>query len=168
MPWLLDEARPDGFTPLHLGVLYGHTAIVDCLLLLPPATTGPTATGTSGGAAVNVNAESALMLAGSSGTTLGNRLTPLHLAVQKGNAPVVCLLLARGALPCARDAAGKSPLDLSLALLRRSTTSTTTAASVSAAAADPSSSDINLPEASQSVRRCYLLRRNTLSCDIKR
>ncbi|KAL5107408.1 E3 ubiquitin-protein ligase mind-bomb [Taenia crassiceps] len=147
MPWLLDEARPDGFTPLHIGVLYGHTAIVDCLLLLPPATTGPTATGTSGGSAVNVNAESALMLAGSSGTTLGNRLTPLHLAVQKGNAPVVCLLLARGALPCARDAAGKSPLDLSLALLRRSTT---TAVSVSAAAADPPSSDVNLSEASQS------------------
>ncbi|KAL5963648.1 E3 ubiquitin-protein ligase mib1 [Taenia solium] len=147
MPWLLDEARPDGFTPLHLSVLYGHTAIVDCLLLLPPATTGPTATGTSGGTAVNVNAESALMLAGSSGTTLGNRLTPLHLAVQKGNAPVVCLLLARGALPCARDAAGKSPLDLSLALLRRSTTAS---ASVSAAPADPPASDINLSETSQS------------------
>ncbi|KAM7542320.1 hypothetical protein Aperf_G00000004386 [Anoplocephala perfoliata] len=129
MPWLLDEARPDGFTPLHLAVLYGHTAIVDCLLLLPPPTTASGVPHTSGSlTAVNVNAESALMLGGNSGATLGNRLTPLHLAVQKGNAPVVCLLLAHGALPCVRDASGKSPLDLSLALLKRSSNSASTGA----------------------------------------
>lgn len=127
MPWLLDEARPDGFTPLHLAVLYGHTTIVDCLLLPPQApTSANTGTSSSTGystslTAVNINAESALMLGGSSGATLGNRLTPLHLAVQKGNAPIVCLLLAHGALPCIKDASGKSPLDLSLALLKRST-----------------------------------------------
>ncbi|VDM26322.1 unnamed protein product, partial [Hydatigera taeniaeformis] len=55
-----------------------------------------------------------------------------------------------GALPCARDASGKSPLDLSLALLRRSTTSPSTAAPASAAAIDPSTSDINPSEAPQS------------------
>lgn len=148
MPWLLDEARPDGFTPLHLAVLYGHTAIVDCLLLLPPPITSSSGVPRTSGSltAVNVNAESALMLGGSSGATLGNRLTPLHLAVQKGNAPVVCLLLAHGASPCVRDASGKSPLDLSLTLLKRSTNSVPIGA-----VEQTIPNDANLTEQAQSV-----------------
>ena len=148
MPWLLDEGRSDGFTPLHLAVLYGHIAIVDCLLILPPtASMSVGSTSIAASTAVNVNAESALMLSGISDTTLGNRLTPLHLAVQKGNAPVVCLLLVHGALPCARDASGKSPLDISLALLRRSSISTT-----SVPASEQTPSDANRSETQQSVR----------------
>lgn len=61
------------------------------------------------------------MVAGSSTATLGNRLTPLHLAAQKGNAIILCLLLAKGANPAAKDAAGKTPLDFILPALRRDT-----------------------------------------------
>ncbi|BHF68252.1 hypothetical protein SprV_0301128500 [Sparganum proliferum] len=100
MPWLLDEPRPDGFTPLHLAVLYGHLDVVDALLV----------------AGANVNAESAILLTGAS-VALGSRLTPLHLAVQKAHTTITCLLLAHGANACARDAADKRPIDLILPLL---------------------------------------------------
>uniref|UniRef100_A0A183SIL2 ANK_REP_REGION domain-containing protein n=1 Tax=Schistocephalus solidus TaxID=70667 RepID=A0A183SIL2_SCHSO len=100
MPWLLDEPRPDGFTPLHLAVLYSHLDVVDALLV----------------AGANVNAESAILLSGAS-VALGSRLTPLHLAVQKAHTTITCLLLAHGANACARDAADKRPIDLILPLL---------------------------------------------------
>ena len=116
-PALVNSYSPDGFTPLSLGVFFGHPETVDALLaagaevnaasretmkLTPLASAMATAqneiarTLIAHGANVNAKAES--------------DLTPLHTAAARGNIEAVTLLLEHGADINATTSDGKKPI----------------------------------------------------------
>jgi len=84
-PSRLREYSEDGFPPLGLAVFFGHDDIARMLI--------------ESGADVNAASRNSL------------RVTPLHAAATRLNAPLVETLLARGADPDAEQAGGFAPLD---------------------------------------------------------
>jgi ankyrin repeat protein len=86
-PQQIGSYSPDGFTPLHLAVFFGHRALVHDLL--------------DWGADVNAPAVN---------RTFARGVTPLHSALARGYADIAETLLARGADVHARDGDDGTPL----------------------------------------------------------
>lgn len=118
-PQLLQAMSHDGFTPLHLAVFFGHSALVELLL--------------QKGAPVNVHSKNTLHVTPLHSAVAGRRLeiakmlltnnadtnaqqqgghTPLHGAAFNGHLEMVELLIRNGAQISSINDEGKTPLKI--------------------------------------------------------
>lgn len=106
----------NGFTPLHAAAAFGHTDVVEKLILFGYEANRLTTAGTALHCAVASGRRavvSTLLFAHADPSArMWNGLTPLHLAAKKGDVWCVQRLLEAGANPSVCDENGMTPLDI--------------------------------------------------------
>ena len=120
-PALIGSWSPDGFTPLHLAVFFGHDAAARVLLERGADLSAVSRNGMavrplhSAAAGRHRGVVEALLDAGADVDSASHgRFTALHDAAQNGDRAIVELLVARGATVAARDDRGRTARDLAL------------------------------------------------------
>lgn len=122
---VVNSFAPDGFTPLALAAFFGHPTVVDFLLTAGAdpnlAARNPMRVAPLHSAAahlrpyVSFTIARQLLIHGAAADALQEGgWTALHQAAAAGNAELVDLLLACGADPGARNAGGKTPIDVAI------------------------------------------------------